>query len=72
MADTDEVRKAFDRFDADGDGLITAAEYRSAMAQLGDHFVTESVAQAVINSHDGNGDGLLDFEEFQASRNEKA
>jgi Ca2+-binding EF-hand superfamily protein len=68
VADIDEVRKAFDRFDADGDGLITAAEYKSAMAQLGDFHVTETVAQSVINAHDTNGDGLLSFEEFVASR----
>jgi Ca2+-binding EF-hand superfamily protein len=68
VADIDETRKAFDRFDADGDGRITAAEYKSAMAQLGDFHVTETVAQAVINSHDANGDGLLTFDEFLASR----
>ncbi|MFJ4923509.1 EF-hand domain-containing protein [Streptomyces sp. NPDC088725] len=68
MADNDDVRKAFDRFDANGDGLITATEYKSAMAQLGDHYVTETVAQAVINAHDANGDGLLNFDEFLASR----
>ncbi|MEV8395977.1 MULTISPECIES: EF-hand domain-containing protein [unclassified Streptomyces] len=68
MADIDDVRKAFERFDANGDGLITAAEYKSVMAQLGDFHVTETVAQAVINAHDGNGDGLLTFDEFLASR----
>ncbi|MFD6332945.1 EF-hand domain-containing protein [Streptomyces niveus] len=68
MADNEEARKAFDRFDANGDGLITAAEYKSAMAQLGDFHVTETVAQAVINAHDSNNDGLLTFEEFLASR----
>ncbi|MFD7117288.1 EF-hand domain-containing protein [Streptomyces sp. NPDC059922] len=68
MADIDEVRTAFERFDANGDGLITAAEYKSVMAQLGDFHVTETVAQAVINAHDGNGDGLLTFDEFLASR----
>ncbi|MFI6083417.1 EF-hand domain-containing protein [Streptomyces sp. NPDC051217] len=68
MADIEEARKAFDRFDADKDGLITAAEYKSAMAQLGDFRVTETVAQAVINAHDSNNDGLLTFEEFLASR----
>lgn len=39
------------------------------MAQLGDPFVTETVAQAIINAHDANGDGLLTFDEFWASRN---
>ncbi|AZK96584.1 MULTISPECIES: EF-hand domain-containing protein [Streptomyces] len=64
MADIDEARKAFDRYDLDGDGLITAAEYKSVMAQLGDFNVTETVAEAVIKSKDGNGDGMLTFDEF--------
>ncbi|MFH9267008.1 MULTISPECIES: EF-hand domain-containing protein [unclassified Streptomyces] len=69
MADIESARTAFERFDRDGDGLITANEYKSAMAQLGDPFVTETVAQAIINSHDGNGDGMLTFDEFWASQN---
>jgi len=63
------ARTAFERFDQNGDGRITAAEYKSAMAQLGDPYVTETVAQAVINAHDGNGDGELTFDEFWASQN---
>ncbi|WP_097870119.1 EF-hand domain-containing protein [Streptomyces sp. rh34] len=69
MADIESARTAFERFDRDGDGLITANEYKSAMAQLGDPFVTETVAQAIINSHDANGDGMLTFDEFWASQN---
>ncbi|MET9591578.1 EF-hand domain-containing protein [Streptomyces sp. NPDC047737] len=69
MADIESARKAFERFDQNGDGSITAAEYKSAMAQLGDPYVTETVAQAVINAHDGNGDGELTFDEFWASQN---
>ncbi|MEU5422569.1 EF-hand domain-containing protein [Streptomyces sp. NPDC001407] len=73
MADNEarkaEARKTFDRFDANGDGLITAAEYKSVMAQLGDFNVTETVAQAIINKKDANGDGVLSFEEFWASLN---
>ncbi|WP_335937495.1 EF-hand domain-containing protein [Streptomyces sp. PTD5-9] len=69
MADIESARKAFERFDLNGDGLISAAEYKSVMAQLGDPHVTEPVAQAIINDHDANGDGLLTFEEFWASRN---
>ncbi|WP_236239858.1 EF-hand domain-containing protein [Streptomyces sp. CC228A] len=64
MADIEAARKAFDRFDADGDGFITAAEYKSVMAQLGDFNVTEPVAQAVINAQDANGDGQLSWDEF--------
>ncbi|MFI1865933.1 EF-hand domain-containing protein [Streptomyces jumonjinensis] len=69
MADIEEARRAFDRYDLDGDGLITAAEYKSVMAQLGDFHVTETVAEAVIRTKDANGDGQLTFEEFWDSLN---
>ncbi|QGV78392.1 EF-hand domain-containing protein [Streptomyces ficellus] len=69
MADIEAARKAFERYDVNGDGRITAAEYKSVMAQLGDFNVTETVAQAVINSQDGNGDGQLTFDEFWAHLN---
>ncbi|MFH8613676.1 EF-hand domain-containing protein [Streptomyces sp. NPDC017979] len=67
MADKEAARRAFDRYDLDGDGLITASEYKSVMAQLGDFNVTETVAEAVIKSKDLNGDGKLTFEEFWTS-----
>jgi Ca2+-binding EF-hand superfamily protein len=66
VADIEAARKAFERFDADGDGFITAAEYKTAMAQLGDWNVTESVAEAVIGARDTNRDKLLSFDEFWA------
>ncbi|MCX4723619.1 MULTISPECIES: EF-hand domain-containing protein [unclassified Streptomyces] len=69
MADKEEARKAFERLDVDGDGRITASEYKSVMAQLGDFHVTETVAQSIIRSKDANGDGRLSFEEFWASLN---
>ncbi|GGW98188.1 EF-hand domain-containing protein [Streptomyces chryseus] len=69
MADIEAARRAFERYDLNGDGTISAVEYKSVMAQLGDPYVTETVAQAVINSHDGDGDGKLTFDEFWASQN---
>lgn len=48
----------------DGDGFITAAEYKSVMAQLGDFNVTETVAEALIKQRDDNGDGRLSWDEF--------
>ncbi|MFI6349962.1 EF-hand domain-containing protein [Streptomyces sp. NPDC050560] len=69
MADIEEARRAFQRFDLDGDGFITAAEYKSAMAQMGDFHVTEPVAEAVIAQQDSNEDKLLSFEEFWANLN---
>ncbi|MFG2942653.1 EF-hand domain-containing protein [Streptomyces sp. NPDC048282] len=69
MADIDEARAHFQRIDADGDGFITAAEFKSALAQEGDWNVTETVAQAIINSRDLNGDKVLSFDEFWAHLN---
>lgn len=69
MADIEEARKQFERIDLDGDGLITAAEFKSALAQQGDWNVTESVAQAIINSRDLNGDKVMSFDEFWAYLN---
>ncbi|GAA0581406.1 EF-hand domain-containing protein [Streptomyces crystallinus] len=67
MADIEEARKAFARLDVNGDGEVTATEYKQVMAQLGDFHVTETVAQAIIRAKDANGDGKLSFEEFWAS-----
>ncbi|MEU2439883.1 EF-hand domain-containing protein [Streptomyces rubradiris] len=64
MADIEEARKQFQRMDADGDGFITAAEFKSALAQEGDWNVTETVAEAIIKSRDLDGDKVLSFDEF--------
>ncbi|MFF5495609.1 EF-hand domain-containing protein [Streptomyces aquilus] len=66
MADIDEARKQFERIDTDGDGVITAAEFKTALAQGGDWNVTDSVAEVIIKSRDLNGDKVLNFEEFWA------
>ncbi|SDJ75099.1 EF-hand domain-containing protein [Streptomyces indicus] len=64
MADIEAARAQFDRIDTDGDGLITAAEFKTALAQGGDWNVTESVAEAVIRAQDLDGDKKLSFDEF--------
>ncbi|MFC7310337.1 EF-hand domain-containing protein [Streptomyces monticola] len=66
MADIETARKEFQRIDTDGDGYITAAEFKKALAQGGDWNVTESVAEAVIAAQDTNKDKLLSFDEFWA------
>ncbi|SFG89375.1 EF-hand domain-containing protein [Streptomyces mirabilis] len=66
MADIEEARKQFERIDTDGDGFITAAEFKSALAQGGDWNVTDSVAEAIIATRDLNGDKVLSFDEFWA------
>ncbi|ANJ09604.1 EF-hand domain-containing protein [Streptomyces parvulus] len=69
MADIEEARRQFDRIDTDGDGYITAAEFKKALAQGGDWNVTESVAEAIIANRDLDGDKLMSFEEFWAPLN---
>ncbi|MFJ5533591.1 EF-hand domain-containing protein [Streptomyces sp. NPDC093261] len=64
MADIEEARKQFERIDADGDGFITAAEFKSALAQGGDWNVTDAVAETIIKTRDLNGDKVLSFDEF--------
>lgn len=67
MADIESARTTFGKFDVNGDGFVTADEFRRAMAEMGDPFVTGPVAEAVIKSKDANADGLLSFDEFWAS-----
>ncbi|WP_171118600.1 MULTISPECIES: EF-hand domain-containing protein [Streptomyces] len=69
MADIEEARKQFERIDADGDGRITAQEFKTALAQGGDWNVTEAVAEAIIAGRDLDGDKLLSFDEFWAHLN---
>jgi len=64
VADIEEARKQFERIDTNGDGFITAAEFKSALAQAGDWNVTESVAEVIIAARDLDGDKLLSFDEF--------
>ncbi|WP_053739921.1 EF-hand domain-containing protein [Streptomyces sp. NRRL WC-3618] len=64
MADIEEARKQFERIDTNGDGVITAAEFKTALAQAGDWNVTESVAEVIIAARDLDGDRLLSFDEF--------
>ncbi|MEU5183332.1 EF-hand domain-containing protein [Streptomyces longwoodensis] len=64
MADIEAARKEFQRIDTDGDGFITAAEFKTALAQGGDWNVTESVAEAIIKTRDLDGDKVLSFDEF--------
>lgn len=67
MADIEMAKVMFARFDANQDGTITADEFKRAMAEMGDPFVTGPVAEAVIKSKDLDADGLLSFDEFWAA-----
>ena len=61
------ARLQFDRFDKNGDGLISVSEYRDVMANLGEF--PETTVRAIFDKKDANGDGVLAFEEFWDSLN---
>ncbi|MER7395139.1 EF-hand domain-containing protein [Streptomyces sp. NPDC000151] len=69
MADIEQAKAAFARFDANGDGMVTAEEFKHAMAEMGDAYVTGPVAEAVLKSKDTNNDGLMSFDEFWTALN---
>ncbi|MFC6370301.1 EF-hand domain-containing protein [Nonomuraea thailandensis] len=77
MATAREAAEAeFNRFDTDGDGLLTADEIRQANQALGGQGASESEIEAFITSADSDGDGTIKLEEFVAlvggGRHEKA
>ena len=59
----EEAKAEFDRFDADGDGLITLDELRQAGQALGQNISDEEMALAVQVA-DADGDGVISLEEF--------
>jgi Ca2+-binding EF-hand superfamily protein len=65
VAEPSDYADTFRLIDTDGDGLISAAEFKRLMATLGDEFTDDAAAEAV-RIIDGNGDGLVDLTEFAA------
>ncbi|XP_031093939.1 probable calcium-binding protein CML41 [Ipomoea triloba] len=58
-----EFREVFRRFDTDNDGRISAYELRAYFGSVGEHMSHEE-AEAAIGALDGDGDGLIDFQDF--------
>lgn len=59
----DELRGVFAHFDADGDGKISATELWAYFRSVGET-LSLSEAQVVIEDHDADRDGLIDFDDF--------
>lgn len=63
MVDTSRFETTFAMLDKDGDGRITADEFKEIMATLGVTFTDETAAQA-IELMDQDGDGLVTLDEL--------
>jgi len=68
MLSTDEMRAAFDAFDADGSGAISAVEFKSIYDRLaegeGEEELSIEAAEKFVKMVDRDGDGQIDFAEF--------
>ncbi|ONK67900.1 uncharacterized protein A4U43_C05F4960 [Asparagus officinalis] len=58
-----KFEQIFNRFDANGDGKLSPSELRSLLRSISQELSPEE-AEAVVESTDLNGDGLLDINEF--------
>jgi Ca2+-binding EF-hand superfamily protein len=65
----DAARTVFERYDLDGDGQVTAEEYRQVVAELEGSEITAEQARDLIDALDTDGDRQMSFEEFWAAMN---
>lgn len=62
----DPIRAAFDKFDRDKSGALSANELRQILARPGGgNALTDTEINSIIKEFDFNGDGELQFEEFE-------
>jgi Ca2+-binding EF-hand superfamily protein len=63
MVDTERFRTTFAMLDKDGDGRVSASEFKELMAAIGVTFTDENAASA-IEMMDTDGDGLITLDEL--------
>ncbi|VFQ87202.1 unnamed protein product [Cuscuta campestris] len=66
-----ELRDAFDLYDADKDGLISAKELHEILTRLGVSTCSVEECQKMIGSVDSDGDGSVNFSEFEKMMTKK-
>ncbi|KAI4300854.1 hypothetical protein L6164_034184 [Bauhinia variegata] len=64
VSDSDDLREAFDVFDTDQDGKISAEELLRVFKAIGDERCTLEECRRMIESVDRNEDGFVCFEDF--------
>ena len=67
----EDIAESFKVFDRDGDGLITEDELHITMNNLGEP-MNEDEVKAMIAEADLDGDGKINFKEFQLLMDSKA
>ena len=63
-SDPDELKEAFEVFDTDRDGRISAEELLRVFKAIGDERCTLEECRRMIEGVDRNGDGFVCFEDF--------
>jgi Ca2+-binding EF-hand superfamily protein len=63
MVDTERYAAAFAMLDKDGDGRVSAAEFKELMVTIGVNYTDETAARAIAMM-DKDGDGLVSLEEL--------
>ena len=64
LKDVESLRKKFDEIDTDGSGTIESSELRVALERCGKR-PTDKQVRVMLTKIDENGDGVLQFAEFQ-------
>jgi len=59
-----KLKRAFDMFDQDGSGIISADEIKSVLGLTADPTMNDKI-EAIIKQVDVNGDGEVSFDEFK-------
>jgi Ca2+-binding EF-hand superfamily protein len=62
----ERLRQAFDNFDRDGSGQITAEELKALLGYEGNDAKTEAAIKDIFLKVDKSGDGKISFDEFKA------
>jgi Ca2+-binding EF-hand superfamily protein len=63
LTDEEEVIRAFQTFDKDGNGWLSCDEFKHILCNLGDKF-TEQECMEIFKEADLNNDGRLEYREF--------